>query len=403
VYEDTVWQVMPSTKDMDKRIMDRLFQAVDHSFSRASRIFALRVDFHLPMFTRKNTPMSAFHKLLFPILKEKYPHSFVNVAWVREKNRANAQHYHYLLLMNGHKINHPKVLREIITDCWVQATQGYTYMPERGYYNVKRGDVEECQKLVYRMSYLAKKNTKESLPQGIKRFEIIKKSSMSKRKKALPKIGKISMKATDKLEKNEKGNDSDALVVTYQITKTGQELSFDFGTLAKQSLPISKNLLFTNPWNADKKPNWPAHRENYLKMVITTGITIKDYAHKYRLKLSRAYINLRHVGGTSLKALFWVYHRKNFQLLALEESITAEEYVERHGILYKTALRQLKRKPMSEYWSVIYDEYYSVYWPRGWYVASYCRLKKINPSSADDYLINLLPGLIDPFKIKRFL
>ena len=61
--------------------------------ARTSRFLAVRYDLHLKSYTDDNQVISDFCQQL-GVLRARYPKSFFDIFWVREHDKATAQHYH---------------------------------------------------------------------------------------------------------------------------------------------------------------------------------------------------------------------------------------------------------------------------------------------------------------------
>ena len=85
----------------------------------------------------------------------------------REKKKH--QHYHYALILDGHKVKNPSAILDKVRDIW-QYMDGSDWRPKDCYYNVKRGDVESLQDAIWRVSYLAKGRGKGYKPAQTKNY-----------------------------------------------------------------------------------------------------------------------------------------------------------------------------------------------------------------------------------------
>jgi hypothetical protein len=71
----------------------------------------------------------------------------VGFIWCRELETAKQQHYHYALMIDGHKVNYPYEITNKIKELWRQL-DGSEYFPKNCYYNVKRDDYETIQAIL---------------------------------------------------------------------------------------------------------------------------------------------------------------------------------------------------------------------------------------------------------------
>ncbi|MCX9022909.1 YagK/YfjJ domain-containing protein [Citrobacter portucalensis] len=391
IFKDVLWPVLYAEDEQDIRIMGKVFEVVD-KLSTVSRFFAVRYDFHLPEYTSDNNPIRDFHNVLFKELSEKYPYSFISYLWVREQSDSNSQHYHYLLMLDANCIQYPSILNKIVARCWRIATGGTVFFPENGYYSVAKNDVDSYAKLMLRISYFGKKHTKESIAKGIRRVGHGFKKPKSFISKTKHVRAKVILKASDSFK-------DISLPSCY-------EGSLDKYFLGKDELPMFHRrrsyyeLYDEDKWWIRDAPRWSGHRRNYLFEALITGVSLSGYARKYRLNPERVYANCRQVGGQSLKIIYWAWHRYCF----LQSRGSVESYIKNNKLRYKSATKQLRRKPMSDRWKKHFDDYYLRFWPEGWSVVDYCRHVGIVPSTARRYLVDFpYFGLINPFLLRPWL
>ena len=392
-YKDVVWPVQPAEHDQELKIMKKIFETLNH-VSTVPRFLAVRYDLHLPAYSADNSVIDCFHKLLFSQLSQAYPKSFISYLWVREQGQGNAQHYHYLLMLDGNYIRYPNKLNTIVQYCWKHAAGGRAWFPSNGYYFVTENDVDTYAKLMLRVSYLGKRRTKETIGKGIKRIGSgFRKPRLSKTKR------KVSVKQSVILSTSI-ANTKPQSTVTNAECYNGI-LDKYFAKVPLRFLKHSHSELYhQEPWWKINAPKWPAHRKQYLFEALITGISLSGYAHKYGISPTRAYANLRQVGGQSLKIIHWAWHRFRYQ----QSESSLIDYIKKNKLNQRTAAKQLRRKQMSAHWSRHFDSYYRNYWPEGWTVADYCRKEGLVQSSARRYLVDFpFIGLINPFVLKPWL
>jgi len=134
-------------------ILNPILEQFNICYQRWKRVLVVRFDLHQPEYTNTNECITAFRKRLVSRLKYHYKFKEVGFAWVREQERAKAQHYHFVLFLDGDVVRTSKKVSEIIKQAWEK--EGRTvYFPENRYYFVNNEEIE--QEAVYRISYLAK-------------------------------------------------------------------------------------------------------------------------------------------------------------------------------------------------------------------------------------------------------
>lgn len=145
-------------------ILERTASELEAMLSHHSRVLVIRLDLRMHDYTPTNEQVRRFFRKLKRRLKQIYGLLRVGHVWVREREKAKAQHYHIALILDGNKVQHPaKVIRlcEAICEEW-ELPKPYT--PERCFYRVARGDTESFSDAFYRLSYMAKTRGKGYRP-----------------------------------------------------------------------------------------------------------------------------------------------------------------------------------------------------------------------------------------------
>ncbi|MEA3406411.1 MAG: inovirus-type Gp2 protein [Pseudomonadota bacterium] len=93
------------------------------------RVLVVRVDLHQARYTEDSEQVSWFFKQMVRKLKRKYRLSQVGYFWVREHERAKAQHYHCWFFLDGNKIKHSSKLIQLAKDTWVKNWAGNHHIP----------------------------------------------------------------------------------------------------------------------------------------------------------------------------------------------------------------------------------------------------------------------------------
>ena len=151
--------------------LHKMIEQLNVCLTKWRRVFMLRFDLHQKTYTANSTMVTQFRKNLSGRLQRAYEISKIGYAWCREQERAKQQHYHYVLFLDGDKINHPSLVSKMITDCWEAVEVGnYARVPNSGYYNIHIDDDETIQEAVYRFSYLAKQRGKGYRPKQAKDY-----------------------------------------------------------------------------------------------------------------------------------------------------------------------------------------------------------------------------------------
>ncbi|WP_108649674.1 YagK/YfjJ domain-containing protein [Dongshaea marina] len=169
-YRGWFWPVMSFSDGLRRSIMQRVIDQLEMMLLRYSRVLVVRFDLHLAEYSSNNGIISLFQARLSKRLKKKYGGE-VGYAWVREQVNAIAQHYHYALMLNGHKVNYPSSLLEMVEEIWCALGNPKPYTPKNCYYLIHRQRDDEIKKVVYRLSYLAKNYSKRKRGKQVKDYQ----------------------------------------------------------------------------------------------------------------------------------------------------------------------------------------------------------------------------------------
>lgn len=166
LYQGHLWTVI-SKYQIRKDIMDSIFTVLREFFERRSKLTAIRVELHLKQWTANNAPVREFFTKLRSQLFKHYGKMYCRYFWVREQDQAKAQHYHVVLLMDGQFVKHSSIVERIAKNIWAY---GYLCLPPRPFYHIHRDQIGRFCALVYRLSYLAKAETKGKRPKTVRDY-----------------------------------------------------------------------------------------------------------------------------------------------------------------------------------------------------------------------------------------
>lgn len=165
-YEGYIWTVI-SGYQIRKDIMDTILTVLSEFFEKRSKLTAIRIDLHLKQWTENNAPVSEFFTTLRRNLFRHYGKIYNRYFWVREQNHAKAQHYHIVLLVDGQFVKHSSTIEKIARSIW---SYGYLCLPQRPFYHIHHEQIWRFCALVYRLSYLAKAETKGNRPKRVRDY-----------------------------------------------------------------------------------------------------------------------------------------------------------------------------------------------------------------------------------------
>tara|TARA_R110001583_G_scaffold6076_1_gene31741 strand:+ start:3348 stop:3923 length:576 start_codon:yes stop_codon:yes gene_type:complete len=167
IYEEDIWQVMSFKEGRNKKIMVKIFDQLFQMLRRYSKVFAIRFDLRFCLETYNNKMISKFRDRLNRRLSKKYKCD-IGYVWVREQTEsAETSHYHYVLFLNGHKTWKSFGFGKIIDSVCDSLNHFSSYYPKNNGYMIKRDDSKSIQRVIYRLSYLAKNESKGNRPRGV--------------------------------------------------------------------------------------------------------------------------------------------------------------------------------------------------------------------------------------------
>lgn len=150
------WLVNSSKSGLFTKQLTMMIAQIENMLSYHSKVLVIRFDLRLYEYMPNNKLITIFNRRLFKWLTRKYGVSRIGFAWCRERETAKQQHYHYVLLLDGHKVRHPHEILLRIKEVWETQLDGSMYTPENCYYNIQRDDRQSIQDAIWRVSYLAK-------------------------------------------------------------------------------------------------------------------------------------------------------------------------------------------------------------------------------------------------------
>lgn len=160
-FKYTRYNIFHGKGGVDNTILQKGFEQIDMMQSYHNKVCIVFLEFHLNNFTNHNAVMSAFIRELKAYIKKNYGPR-IGYLWVREKNKAAAQHYHLAVMIDGDKCNNGWNIQQFANEQWhKQNNNGTTYFVKRSTYNLLRNDDVEANAARVRLSYFAKNRTKE--------------------------------------------------------------------------------------------------------------------------------------------------------------------------------------------------------------------------------------------------
>lgn len=169
IYANYHWKILSFKKGTNFNILDSAFDQLLISLTHYSKMLVVRFDIHLNNHSTSNKEIAK----LFDTIKLKLIKAYstkIGYCWVREISPINdTTHYHCIVSYNGHKARSSHVLFEIIKSHCQNKPLTHR-MPDNATYHVSRGDLQSIQRVLIRLSYLAKNESKESASSGVRRY-----------------------------------------------------------------------------------------------------------------------------------------------------------------------------------------------------------------------------------------
>jgi len=146
-----------------KEILEQGFKQLDILRSYYSKATVVLLQLHPDQFTEDNAILTRFLVQLKKTLTKKYKCK-MGYVWVREQNTAKAQHYHLMIMLNGHKCRSAYAVSNICDEIWEGPKDtNFSYGVKNRLYCIKqyKNNDSELRATRMRMSYMAKNETKD--------------------------------------------------------------------------------------------------------------------------------------------------------------------------------------------------------------------------------------------------
>ncbi|MCL1047534.1 inovirus Gp2 family protein [Shewanella electrodiphila] len=164
------WKVMLFDKGINLNLLKKVYNCFTGYLSRHSKVLAIRFDISLIDSPNNNKKVSKIMSNIKQKLNKHYG-SKISYGWVREQNtNADKCHYHCFVLLNGHKANTSHCTFKYAHQTIKLFIDVNIHFPEYCYYMTFRGNFRSQQAAIYRLSYLAKNASKETIPSHTKGY-----------------------------------------------------------------------------------------------------------------------------------------------------------------------------------------------------------------------------------------
>ena len=159
IYANLYWKILSFKKGTDFNLLDGMFDQLLISLTRYSKLLVVKFDIHLSNQADNNKGISNLFRTLKKSLFKAYS-TEIGYCWVKEQTSMNkSPHYHCAVYFNGHKAKTSHIVFETIRQYCKNINISH-HFPKNASYGVNHGDLKSIQRVLIRLSYLAKKEMK---------------------------------------------------------------------------------------------------------------------------------------------------------------------------------------------------------------------------------------------------
>ncbi len=171
-YCGTVLSIYDDMHGMNLNHVERIFQSIHYALDQSKNVLVVRFDLHCVVGTDSNAWISQLRDLLFKRIErdiDSRARTYIkakkhkNLIWAREQ-ASEGPHYHCALILDGQLFNSPKRILTWVKELWGNITSSHGHVPaiKRPYYKLHYSDIQQRQRVIYRLTYLAKRKGKQS-------------------------------------------------------------------------------------------------------------------------------------------------------------------------------------------------------------------------------------------------
>lgn len=152
------------------KVLHRAIEQLEVCQKKWGRVFALRFDLRQKdVVTQNSTMVSRFRKNLMRRLERQYGLHEMGYCWVREQEKAKAQHYHMVIFLDGDRVRHSDNVIEVVKSAWEALNPvNKAGLCRNQFYFVDNEETKHA--LIKRISYLAKSRGKGYRPPQAKDY-----------------------------------------------------------------------------------------------------------------------------------------------------------------------------------------------------------------------------------------
>nr|WP_159064965.1 inovirus-type Gp2 protein [Thaumasiovibrio subtropicus] len=151
--------------------MARSYEQLDIMRSYYSKVTVILLQLHQATYTPSSRQLTNMLSKLKAKLQSHYG-TKVGYFWVREQDKADSQHYHVAIMLNGHKCQRSKLVDIITQTYWENLhPDNFSFRVRNRIYHVRNDDDgRELRAIRMRLSYMAKREGKERFPSYTKAY-----------------------------------------------------------------------------------------------------------------------------------------------------------------------------------------------------------------------------------------
>ncbi|AFV73509.1 hypothetical protein DIKCMJMK_01487 [Shewanella oneidensis] len=153
-YSGQLWLINSRKSGCYTPMLKTMIEQVLVMLTYYKRVTLIRFDLHQPTNTATSKRITQFNRRFKQKLIARYGVNKVGFCWCREQEKAKAQHYHFVVMLDGRTVQASWGIGLLVNEVWQQ--MGGTYWLPKRHYNLVRGELNELSKAIYRVSYLAK-------------------------------------------------------------------------------------------------------------------------------------------------------------------------------------------------------------------------------------------------------
>lgn len=161
VYKGEPQLIFLSKEGVIKEILHKSYCLIDIMLTYYSKVTAVLIQLHQAQVTQDNKLLTRMVQKLKSSLKKHYKCE-IGYFWVREQLKAESQHYHMVVMLNGHKCQQSTFVDKAVQDAWQSIhPDNFSFKVRNRIYRIHRsGNYHELRALRMRLSYMAKKEGK---------------------------------------------------------------------------------------------------------------------------------------------------------------------------------------------------------------------------------------------------